>query len=1066
MSLKIDELRSSQIPALQLLAKLGYQVLPPAAALAVRGGSTGNVLLESILTEQLHKINRIHYQGREYLFSEANIQEAVQKFKGVRRDGRGKTQEAIYDYITLPVSLTQTVENNTRSFDLNYIDWKDITNNVFHALPEFAVERAHSNAHARPDIVLFINGIPLCVIECKSPEVEVEEAISQHIRNQGTDYIPNLFAYAQLVLAVNKNEAEYATAGTSEKFWSVWQELEDKDDDIQALVNQPLSAAQKEVLFTDEFAQCRQHFDEIDAQGGRQLTEQDKAIYSLCRPERLLDLTYRFTIFEHGAKKIARYQQFFVVHNALKRVKQYDGNRREGGIVWHTQGSGKSLTMVMMVRALISDTEISNPRILLVTDRTDLDEQLGNTFKQCGLERTRATTGKNLTTLLKAKTPIITTVIHKFNTALKAQDYVDDDTNLFVLVDESHRTNFAFFAAKMRKMLPNACYIGFTGTPLMKKDKDSFRKFGRLIEPSYPIEQAVKDKTIVSLLYEARHVGIKQDQADIDLWFERHTDDLSDEQKADLKRKYARARMLNKTEQVIYARAWDISMHFRENWQDTEFKAQLVAPDKLTAIRYHHALEDIGCVSSEVVISSPDTREGHQKIDDDSTAEVVRFWRRMMNQYGTPQEYEKQIIDQFKYEREPEIIIVVDKLLTGFDAPRNTVLYLCKNLREHSLLQAIARVNRIYEGKDHGYIVDYDRVLAELDKALIMYDAFKDFDEEDIAKALISIREEIDKLPVAHAALWDIFKEITNKNDNEAFERLLADQNKRDDFYECLTEYSKTLAIALSSDKFLSEIDEQELDRYRGDLKHFMKLRKSVQLRYAEKIDFGVYENRIEKLLDRHIHADREVIQISEPIDIMDERSVNAVMKDNPIHDQSVRSTAARADAIAHATKKTLKEKFKNQDPTFYEKFSKLIQQAIDDFRQGRIIDTAYLKIAMDVRNQVSSNTRDDVPEAIRENREACAYFGVMQSHFKGLADDKLAEQAASETALYIQKILNENTIVDFWRNFDACNSIKSDIDDYLSDDVKARFNISLPGEQVVDIISRVMKIAESRRST
>ena len=1063
MSLDINELKSSHIPALQLLAKLGYVVLPPSKALVMRGGSTGNVLLESILRERLHKINRIHYRGQEYLFSEANIQEAIQKLKRVRCDGRAKTQEAIYDLITLSASLTQTVENNTRSFNLNYIDWKDISNNVFHAVPEFAVERTHSKEHARPDIVLFINGIPLCVIECKSSEVKVEEAISQNIRNQSEDYIPKLFVYIQLILGINKNDARYATVDTSKKFWSIWQEQDDEEKAIQALINQPLSADQKNALFADEFASLRAHFDEIDDQGGRMITEQDKAIYSLCRPERLLDLTYRFTVFEHGSKKIARYQQFFVVRNALKRVKQYDGNRREGGIVWHTQGSGKSLTMVMLVRALMLDTEISNRRVLLVTDRTDLDEQLGNTFKNCGLEKKRATTGRNLLALLKDKAAIITTVIHKFDTALTVQEYIDNDPNLFVLVDESHRTNFAFLANRMRKMLPNACYIGFTGTPLLKEEKNSFLQFGRLIEPSYPIEQAVKDKTILSLLYEGRYVEIEQNQKAIDLWFDRHTADLSEAQQDDLKKKYARAGMLNKTRQVIFARAWDISMHFIKNWQDTGFKAQLVAPGKLAAIEYHNALEDIGCVSSEVVISSPDLREGYQNIDEDSTNEVVRFWKRMMNEYGSAEEYEKRIIEKFKHSDHPEIIIVVDKLLTGFDAPRNTVLYLCKSLKEHNLLQAIARVNRIYEGKKHGYIVDYDSVLEKLDNALTMYDAFKGFDEADIAKALIAIKEEVDKLPGAHAALWDLFKEIKNKNDDETFERLLADKEKRDEFYEYLTSYSNTLAIALSSDKFLCEIDEKELNRYRNDLKNFMKLRQSVQLRYVEKIDFGAYEKKIKKLLDTHIHADKDALSLNEPIDILDERAVSAVMEESSPYGSSLRSTAAKADAIAHATKKTINEKME-EDPAFYQKFSELIEKAIDDFRNRKIADTAYLEIATDLRNKVASNVRDDVPEDIRENREACAYFGVMKPQFEKLSKDDLAEKAALETALSIQKILDENMKVDFWYDRDAQKSVENEIDDYLCDKVKAKFNISLPEKQVLEIIPQVMQIAKSRR--
>ena len=1058
--LKIDEMVSSQIPALRLLAKLGYQILPPAQALKARDNNFGNVLLEDILREQLNRINRIHHKGQEYLFSEANIQEAIQKLKHVKHEGRLKTHEAIYDLLTLPTSLKQTLEGHSRSFDLHYIDWKNIENNVFHAVPEFEVERTNPEKTARPDIVLFVNGIPLCVVECKSPEVEVEEAISQNIRNQSGDYIPQLFSYVQLILGTNRNAVRYATTDTKKNFWSTWQELEDKEEYVQALVNKPLSAEQEDAVFSDEFAQYRRFFAGSNNQDDGLITEQDKAIYSLCRPERLLDLTHRFIIFEHGEKKIARYQQFFVVRNALKRSKQYRDNKREGGIIWHTQGSGKSLTMVMLTRALMLDKEIPNPRILLVTDRTDLDAQLGNTFKACGLEETKkATSGRDLIEHLKGEASIITTLIHKFDKALNAENYTNYSANIFALVDESHRTNFAFFAARMRRMLPNACYIGFTGTPLLKEEKNSFSRFGSLIEPNYSTKQAVDDEAILPLLYEGRLADIEQNKEAIDKWFERHTKGLTDEQKADLKRKYARANVLNKSDQVIRMRAYDISEHFRENWQDTGFKAQLVAPGKLAAIKYHEHLQDIGYVTSEVIISSPDTREGYEKVDDDSTDRVIRFWNRMMKLYGSAKEYEKQIIGQFKDGEEPEIIIVVDKLLTGFDAPRNTVLYLCKKLREHTLLQAVARVNRLYEDKEFGYVIDYDNVLEELDKALTMYDAFKEFDEVDLAEALKAASEEVDKLPQNHSDLWSIFKEI-DKNDQEAMERFLADKEKRDEFYDCLTAYGNTLAIALSSDKFLREVSDEDLNSYRDDLKNFLKLRKSVLLRYAEIVDFGVYEKRIEKLLDTHIHAD-EVLQLNEPINILDRQSVDSILEDSPIYGPP-RSTAAKADVIAHATQKIINEKM-DEDPAFYQKFSKLIQKAIDDFKNQRISADTYLYTVNDASVKVASNVRDDVPDNIKENSDACAYYGVIKPYFEKSVENELAEKVATETSLFIQDALDKRKKVDFWHDADSQKSVKNDIDDYLCDEVKAKFNIALDGDQMDEIISKVMDIARSR---
>ena len=1059
---RFSEKYLSQIPALQELIALGYKYLSPEQALDLRGGKNSNVLLESVLHEQLQQLNRIHYKGKEYHFSEANIQEAIQKIKNVRYDGLLKTNEAIYDLITLGTTLKQTVEGNSTSFNLNYIDWKTPSKNVFHVVPEFAVERNRSAETARPDIVLFVNGIPLAVIECKSPKIKIEDAISQNIRNQGDKYIPKLFTYAQLVMGINKNAAQYATVGTPANFWGIWNEREDKEDKIASIINTPLNDKQKAALFSGAFASARGFFDAQENKGKRIVTEQDKALYSLCRPERLLDLAYRFTLFDAGMKKIARYQQFFVIRSTMERIKSRDNKGiRTGGIIWHTQGSGKSLTMVMLARALALDAGIENPRIILVTDRDDLDKQLGNTFTACGLSKERATSGRNLVNHLKEKVGIITTLIHKFDKGWASEKYIDESPDIFVLIDESHRTNFGSLAIRMRQMLPNSCYLGFTGTPLLKKEKNSLLKFGGLIEPHYSIKQAVKDKAVLPLLYESRHVEMEQNQNAIDFWFERHTSDLNEGQRADLKKKYARAETLNKADQVIYMRVFDISEHYRANWQGTGFKAQLVAPSKAAALKYHAHLKEIGYVTSEVIISPPDTREGHEEVDEGPTDDVGKFWGKMMKRFGSEEEYTKQIINQFKHGEEPEILIVVDKLLTGFDAPKNTVLYLCKNLREHSLLQAIARVNRLHKGKDFGYIIDYNSILGELDKALTMYETLADFDEEDISEALTSVDKEVEMLPKRYSDLWDIFKEVENEHDEEAFEVLLADEKLRKDFYKKLAEYRKTLGIALSTDKFIRETDEALLQRYKADLKRFQNLKKSVQIRYAETIDYNDYGPKIKKLLDTHIQAN-EVTQLNEPVNIFDEQNFDAVKKGQGIH--SGKSTAANADAIAHATKKAVNEKM-NEDPAFYKKFSKLIQQAIDDFKARRISSIDYLNKVSEIRESVVSRKRDDVPDSINDNGEACAYYGVIKPYFmKYETEVQEIESISANTSLAIQQIIKKHWKVDFWTDDAAQKSAVNDIDDFLYDEVKGKFGVELNTEQMDEIIEKTMQIAKSRR--
>lgn len=1068
---EFNEKYLSQIPALQQLINLGYQYLTPEQALAERGGRSATVILEGVLRQQLKKINRIHYKGGEYLFSEENIQTAIQKLKNIKFDGLQITNESIYDLITLGSAMEQTIEGDSKSFTLNYIDWKTPSNNSFHVVAEFPVERVRSTDTLRPDIVLFVNGIPFSVIECKSPKVDVEQAVSQNIRNQGDGYIPRLFAYVQQVLAVNKNVAQYATVGTAKKFWGVWKEQEDKLADVDNGVNTALDEGTKTRLFSGGFAAARPFFDALEAEGKRLVTEQDNAIHSLCRPERLLDLVYRFTLFDGGIKKVARYQQYFVIKATIARIKRltHKGNgskeNRQGGVIWHTQGSGKSLTMVMLTRAMALDSQLINPRIILVTDRDDLDKQLGNTFAACGLSRERATSGRNLVKHLKNKVGLITTLIHKFDKGWVAERFIDKSHDIFVLVDESHRTNFGSLAARMRQMLPNACFLGFTGTPLLKKEKNNFAKFGGLIEPHYTIKQAVADEAVLPLLYEGRHVEMEQNQSAIDLWFERHTADLSKEQKADLKKKYARAEMLNKADQVIYIRAFDISEHFRANWQGTGFKAQLVAPGKLAALKYQKFLQEIGTVTTDVVISGPDTREGHDEVGEGSTDEVSKFWDKMMKRFGSEEEYTKQIINQFKFGDDPEILIVVDKLLTGFDAPRNTVLYLCRTLREHTLLQAIARVNRLYEGKDFGYIIDYASVLGELDKALTMYEAFEGFDEDDLAGTLMSINEEVFKLPQRYSDLWDLFKAVKNSKDEEAYEELLADDELREEFYECLSAYSESLAIALSSEQFIMDPDEKKLQTYKNDLKRFQNLKAAVKLRYAEAIDYRDYEPKIKKLLDTHIQAN-EVTQLNEPVNIFDEKMFTAVKEEQGVY--QTKTTVSKADTIAHAMKRSISENM-DEDPAFYEKFSKLIQAAIDDFKAKRISDLEYLNRVIDIRNKVATKQHDDVPDCIRENDEACAYFGLIKPQFQQVAtinelDDAQLDAIAAQTSLAIQKIMDAHWKVDFWDDADVQKTAMNDIDDFFYDEFKEQYGVTLSLEQMDEIIEKTMQVAKHRR--
>jgi type I restriction enzyme R subunit len=1064
-SFRFDEKYLSQIPALQVLVNLGYQYLTPAEALAARGGKASNVLLEEILREQLKKLNRIQHKGGSYLFSEENLQSAIQRLKNVKYDGLLKTNEAVYDLLTLGVALEQSIEGDQKSFTLNFVDWRNPANNVYHVTAEFTVERTRSVETCRPDIVLFVNGIPFAVIECKSPKVEVEQAVSQTIRNQRDEYIPRLFTYAQMVLAVNKNEARYATTGTPAKFWSKWKE-EVTEAELGPLLERPLPAAVKASLFDLAFQDLGLHDDPGPYITGRQVTGQDRALYALCRPERLLEMAWRYSIFDGGVRKIARYQQVFAIREILERVKQTDQlGRRRGGIVWHTQGSGKSLTMVMLARALALDPTIRNPRIILVTDRVDLDKQLGNTFAACGLSPDRAESGRHLVELVADdKAHIVTTLVHKFDKAFSYRKFTDDSPDIFVLVDETQRTQLGSFSARMRQMFPRACYIGFTGTPLLTREKSDVARFGGVIH-TYAIDQAVADGAIVPLLYEGRMVELEQNKAAIDTWFERHTQGLSDSQKMDLKKKYARAEMLNKAEQVIYMRAFDVSEHYRANWQGTGFKAQLVAPSKAAALRYKAFLDELDTVTSEVVISPPDEREGFDEVDAEESGDaVVAFWQRMMKRYGSEDEYNKQVVNAFKFGDEPEILIVVSKLLTGFDAPRNTVLYLARKLTDHSLLQAIARVNRLYEDetgtriKEFGYVIDYVGILGELDHALATYSALDGFDEADLKGALTSIHEEVKRLPQCHAELWDLFKTIRNCKDEEAFEQLLADDKLRADFYARLSAYAKTLAIALSNERFVTDTSENKVRSYKGDLIRFVNLKAAVKLRYAEAIDYSDYEPRIQKLLDTHISAS-EVTQLNPPVNIFDAQAFQAVVD---LHGAG-RGTGAKADLIAHATRRAISERLE-QDPAFYEKFSRLIQQAIDDYRAKRITEQEYLTRATTIHEAVVNRKMDDLPSSLASDPDAAAVYGLLQPFIAiHIEDEDRTAELAAKAAKCLWSIFLNNRKIGYWDDLDAQRRTINEIDDYLYDELRGNCGIELSTVEMDKIIEKTMQLARHR---
>lgn len=1062
------EKHQSQVPALQLLVALGFTPLSQEEALRLRGGRLRNVVLDDVLAEQLMRINRFTHRGREYSFDLEDAHEAMRRLKPTpdRLKGLRGTNQDIYDTLVLGTTITKSIDGDSKSYSFRYIDWERPENNVFHVTAEFSVERTASSQTKRCDIVAFVNGIPILVIENKRPTESLKKADSQLIGYQNEDNIPQLFHFAQLLIGMNRNAARYATVATKPKFWAEWRDEEDTDEAIAPFANRVLTAPEKGAIFSGDFAGARGYFDAMAAEGERAVTAQDRTVFALCRPQRLLDLIRRFTVFDGGVRKVARHQQFFGIRRAVETVKQHDvSGARKGGVIWHTQGSGKSLTMVMLGRSLALERSIENPRIIIVTDRDDLDKQIKDTFKSCDLEPIRATSGAHLLELVQNKAPLVTTIINKFDTALKNSKLADEDPNIFVLVDESHRTQtgryggHSQFAAKMRRLLPKACYLGFTGTPLLKKEKNTLSTFGRFIH-RYAIDEAVADGAVVPLLYEGRLVEQQVSGAVIDRWFDKISEGLTENQKRDLKRKFSRMDALAKTDQAIRAKAFDISEHFRQHWQGTGFKAQLIAPSKAAAVRFKEVLDEIGHVSSAIVISPPDDNEGNEEVDQESKDLVRKFWSSMMARYKTEEEYNRQIIDAFKGSGDPEILVVVSKLLTGFDAPRNTVLYVCKSLKEHNLLQAIARVNRLYEDggteKQFGFIIDYEGLLGELDSALTTYSAFEGYEAADLAETVHDVREEIRKLPQLHDQLWDLFKPVRNKKDMEQFEQHLADESLRHEFYARLKAFSRCLHISLSSDKLFDVFDEAKVDALKRDWKQFSELKRSVQLRYQETVDVREFEPKIQKLLDDHVVA-MPAETIIEVVNINDPDALKAVVEETGV------SEASRADRIASATRRAITEKM-DEDPTFYKQFSELLEETIRAYREKRLSEREYLNSVVDLASKVARKDRGrDVPESIRGDEDAQAFFGVLEGQLKIKDDEPVSGDEAASIALEIIDIIKSHLIVDIWSNEVAQNKLRNAIDDYFFDVLRDERGVDLPVQVLDDLELKIMDLARAR---
>ena len=1036
-----DEASSSQIPAILQLINLGYTYIPRYGVEKYRYGKNQYILTE-IAQKALRRINPDK-------ISDKSIAEALLALEKVKMDdGIIKASEEVFSNLLGGVSVSEIINGKKESPQLRFIDWNEPQNNTFHLVPEFEISEEHDR---RPDIVLFVNGIPMAVIENKKASVSIDEAVKQMIRNQEGNQVPRFFLYPQLLIACNVNSLKYGTMQTTFEFYSVWKEKEAGSEYQNAVLDSVNKTVNEEIV--KQISSDLSRF-QYKQEPKKAISEQDKGIYSLLRPERLLDLVRNYILYDNGIKKVTRYQQYFGIKKTLKRIAEQDETgRRKGGLIWHTQGSGKSLTMVMLVKCLIE--MIQNPRVIVVTDRTDLDIQIRDTFKACNIKVgvQQATSSKDLIKRIKSKTTdVITTLVHKFE---KETTFKDNDNNIFVLIDEAHRTQGGDANAQMNRVLPRACQIAFTGTPLMKKDK-SVHKFGGLID-AYTISEAEADGAILPLVYQGRFVD-QTVNTSINDFYNEITAKLTEAQKKDFEKKNVSSALLEETTQRIDQIALDVHKHYKENFQGTGLKGQFVAPSKYAAVQFKKTLDLFGDIKSEVIISDTQLDEGDEDKLAEHKAVVNKFLAEEKRKYGSLETREKRLIQSFKHDPDGcEIVIVVDKLLAGFDAPRNTVLYLAKQLKDHNLLQAIARVNRVYNGdagkqtKNNGLIIDYSKNAKNLKDALKL---FSHYDPEDIERALLGTDEQIKILEDLYQKLHATFTGLKDIHNTDAYVQMLKDDElKKEAFYENVNKFIRAMSSCFSLYDFHQKFSEEKLHRYQKDLKRFVEIKKITQLALAEEVDFSKYKDQLHRLLDKYVTANSVEI-LSKEINLSDMREFNQYIED----EKNGLSEKSKAAAIAAQTSKVIRERY-HQDEVFYQKFSDRISALLEELKTAKKEDISSLfREIKEIQQKVENYEDNDIPAQIRGNKLMHPFYRNLLPILNSLNMD------ASVFCEIVQKlvsIIQTHKIVDFETNAQVKRNTLISMEDYLFDEV----DIKIPPKMIEELGNRAWEIAVENKN-
>ncbi len=886
----------------------------------------------------------------------------------------------IYTSLTYGIALEQDRGDGRKSHTVRFLDFDHPDRNDWIVTRQYRV--LGSKKHVIPDVVVFINGLPLAVIECKSPTIGdawKAEGVKQLRRYQQADATwkdqgaPKLFEAAQILVGTCGERAVYGTVGTPARFFLEWKQP------------YPLSVKQ------------------LREQLGRKPTPQDTLLYGLLEPGNLLDIVRNFVVFEvdggRTVRKLTRYKQFIAVNEALRRIREVGKPSERGGIVWHTQGSGKSLTMLWLALKLRRDEAQQQPTVVIVTDRTKLDRQIAGVFTACGFPNPeRAESVKDLRRILEhpiGKT--VMTTIQKFQEITgpagpgrraAVHPTLSEATNIFVMVDEAHRTQYRSLAANMRQALPNACFLGFTGTPIDKKDRSTLRTFGPYID-TYTIEQAVQDKATVPIFYESRLPDLQIIGKTLDQVFEHVFADRTEDERAAIKQRFATEQAIAGAPRRIETICLDLIDHFTQFIAPNRFKAQVVATSRDAAVTYKETLDRLNGPESVVVMSA-----GHN-----DEARLTRWHLRKDEQ--------ERAIDRFKDRNDPlSILVVCDMLLTGFDAPVEQVMYLDQPLKEHGLLQAIARVNRpLGDEKTYGLVVDYWGVSAKLQDALAI------FSTTDVQGALTPNVDELPRLQSRHAAAMKFFQPVADTNDLDACVRVLEPEDVRAAFDLAFRRFSQSMDMLLPDQRALA---------YHADLRWLGKIRGAARARYRDdRLDLSGCGEKVRKLIADAVVADgieilvKEVQLFSQEFD----EKVEALATDD-----------AKASEMEHAIRHEINVRVE-ENPVFYQSLRARLEEIIEQRRQERLDAAEQLKLLNDLREDLKGEQSQ--AEEMELDARGFPIYGLLEKQRPRRVKDRTATYDAANrdlASLLDEAVTPFTDLVDWEQKDDVQRQMRSRI--------------------------------------